>query len=85
MPLYNYACRTCDHEFSKKSMIDDRKIPTESPCEKCGGEIYQLLGAPKICYSMTTRRTDDDFNDKLKQLRDRVPEQYKVNLERNIR
>lgn len=93
MPLYDYACRVCEHSFSESQRIDDRKVPIERGCPACGIReevdgvfaLYQVLGSPNICYSMTTKRTDDDFNSKLKELRNRVPEQYRANLEKNIR
>lgn len=93
MPIYDYACKNCEHTFSETQRIDDRKVPIERGCPKCGfltngqGEhaLYQVLGSPNICYSMTTRRTDDDFNSKLKELRDKVPAAYKDNLSKNIR
>lgn len=86
MPLYDYACKDCSYTFSEFHSIADRNIPTETACVECkDGEIVKVIGAPMTSYSTTTRRTDDDFNSKLKMLRDRVPEQYKANLEKNIR
>lgn len=100
MPIYDYACKVCDNTFSETQRIDDRKVPIERGCSECGclyangqgcpGDpeeraLYQVLGSPNICYSMTTRRTDDDFNSKLKELRDKVPAAYKDNLSKNIR
>ena len=94
MPLYDYACSICKHSFSESQRIADRKVPCERGCPECGEVldgvdgvpcVSQVLGSPNICYSMTTRRTDDDFNSKLKELHNRVPEQYKANLAKNIR
>lgn len=95
MPVYDYACRACEHTFTESQRIADRKVPVERGCPECKTillddddedyAIYQVIGSPQICYSMTTRRTDDDFNSKLKELHKRVPEQYKANLEKNIR
>lgn len=100
MPSYDYECIVCAHTFSEFQKIDDRKVPIERGCPECGSiyahgqsspptpeerAVRTVIGTPLTSYSTTTRRTDDDFNSKLKQLRDKVPEQYKVNLERNIR
>ena len=43
MPLYDYECQECKDTFEEILKMDDRKLPTKSPCKKCGGEIVQLL------------------------------------------
>lgn len=71
MPLYNYACRSCDTEFSETYSMDDRKIPTEAPCSECGGEIFQKLGTPGFISdskSMHTR-AGSEWQDILKKVK----------------
>ena len=51
MPTYDYECENCGHTFEEDLKIADRKIPTESPCERqlhraspiCGGKVKQII------------------------------------------
>ena len=36
MPLYQYVCQACGHEFEVMTSMDKRD---EAVCPKCGGEI----------------------------------------------
>ena len=72
MATYNYKCKKCENEFENSSSIAKRLIPTESPCEKCGGEIYQKIGTINFCYSGSGKHSND-FNDKLKDMRKNLP------------
>ena len=33
MPIYEYSCPRCGHQFEELQRMDDRTSP---PCEKCG-------------------------------------------------
>jgi hypothetical protein len=49
--------------------MSSRKEPEQSPCEQCGGEIYQsLTEAPKLVSDSKTamRRAGTGWNDVLK-------------------
>ena len=50
MPIYEYGCESCGHEFREMSSVDDRNVPCWSPCIECGEEetVSILLGAPAI-------------------------------------
>ena len=48
MPIYDYICKSCSHQFDEQHKIVDRKIPTESPCSECGGVVEQLIIPPRI-------------------------------------
>ena len=45
MPIYQYKCGQCGHEFEKNMKIDDRKVPTEEDCPNCScnGWVKQVL------------------------------------------
>ncbi|PYV06002.1 MAG: transcriptional regulator, partial [Acidobacteria bacterium] len=45
MPLYEYRCLKCGARFEKIVKFSD---PPLTACEKCGGELEQLLSAPAI-------------------------------------
>lgn len=44
MPVYSYACRSCDNKFDEIKKVAERNVPTESPCTGCGGELYIHIG-----------------------------------------
>ena len=45
MPLYEYRCKQCGHQFEK---IQSFSAPEEKECPVCRGEVERLLSAPAI-------------------------------------
>ena len=45
MPLYEYRCKQCGHQFEK---IQSFSAPEEKECPVCQGELEKLLSAPAI-------------------------------------
>ena len=45
MPLYEYECKKCGRRVEKIQKFSD---PPLTVCEKCGGEIEQLISSPAI-------------------------------------
>ncbi|MGH9587462.1 MAG: FmdB family zinc ribbon protein [Acidobacteriaceae bacterium] len=43
MPLYEYRCKKCGHQFEK---IQSFSAPDEKECPKCKGELERLISAP---------------------------------------
>lgn len=43
MPLYEYRCKQCGHQFEK---IQSFSAPEEKVCPTCGGEVERLISAP---------------------------------------
>lgn len=43
MPLYDYECRKCEKQFDAILPMADNKLPEKTPCEDCGGEIFQVF------------------------------------------
>ena len=43
MPIYEYACGKCGHQFEKIQKFSDPLIDT---CPKCGGAVHKLQSAP---------------------------------------
>lgn len=41
MPIYEYACETCSHEFEKLVRIDAPR----PPCPECGAEVRKRVSA----------------------------------------
>lgn len=65
MPIYNYACYSCDNSFSESHSIAERNIPTQTPCANCGGEMYIKIGAPGFISDSksTLTRAGSEWND----------------------
>ena len=39
MPVYDYQCRNCDHEFEETLRMYDRGKPTRRKCSECGSKM----------------------------------------------
>ena len=45
MPLYEYRCKKCGHQFEK---IQSFSAPDEKECPVCKGELERLISAPSF-------------------------------------
>jgi putative FmdB family regulatory protein len=45
VPLYEYRCKQCGHQFEK---IQSFSAPDEKKCPVCRGEVERLISAPAI-------------------------------------
>jgi putative FmdB family regulatory protein len=45
VPLYEYRCKQCGHQFEK---IQSFSAPEEKVCPACGGEVEKLISAPSF-------------------------------------
>ena len=45
MPLYEYRCKSCGHQFEK---IQSFSAPEEKECPVCKGEVERLISAPAV-------------------------------------
>ena len=45
MPLYEYRCKKCGHQFERIQRFSD---PLVKKCPDCGGKVEQLLSAPAV-------------------------------------
>jgi putative FmdB family regulatory protein len=79
MPTYDFKCEKCEYTFEEDLKIADRKIPIESPCEQCGGEVKQTIAAPYFGYdNIHTRHSKGNkepgwFKDKITDLKRQNP------------
>lgn len=48
MPVYAYACRSCDNNFDSIQKIEDRNLPTLEPCKQCQGELYLKITSIRV-------------------------------------
>jgi len=72
MPLYDYKCKSCEHEFSQWLKSQENKLPESMPCPQCGeSEVQQVLGATAMSYRGATKTVSDDFNYRVKEMKKR--------------
>jgi putative FmdB family regulatory protein len=45
VPLYEYRCKQCGHQFEK---IQSFSAPDETACPVCKGEVEKLISAPSF-------------------------------------
>lgn len=45
MPLYEYRCKQCGHQFEK---IQSFSAPELKECPECNGEVERLISAPAV-------------------------------------
>lgn len=66
VPIYEYACDTCGHQFEIKQKFSD---PPLTDCEKCGNSVRKLISAPGIMFKGTGWYVTD-YSNKLKESKD---------------
>ena len=47
MPIYEYRCPDCEHEYEKREGFD---APAQQTCPNCGGGARRVLQAPPIVF-----------------------------------
>lgn len=45
MPLYEYKCKKCGHQFEKIQKYSDKMV---KKCPDCGGPVEQMITAPAV-------------------------------------
>lgn len=77
MPLYNYACKKCNHEFTEIYHIEDRKIPLGKACPNCKKRkcVDQVIYAPAIgdAVRLGVTRPSVEFQEVLQKIHSKVP------------
>lgn len=81
MPLYEYFCMTdkggCGHEFEESHSVDDRLVPMNEPCPKCGKE--DLIGRRFSAHLFTgvvnpKKKMDDNFKETMTRIHKEHPD-----------
>lgn len=63
MPIYEYRCPDCAHEYEKREGFD---APAAQKCPQCGGTAQRVIHAPPIVfkgsgfYVTDSRKPDSD-------------------------
>lgn len=82
MPLYNYHC-SCGHDFEAMKPIAERFWT--DPCPSCGSSdenIALVIHSPRLVSNTGDflTRTDQDFRDNLKRIKEKHPRQTSINI-----
>lgn len=62
MPIYEYACQSCQHRFEVKQRFSD---PPVSNCARCGNAVTKVISPPAIMFKGSGWYVTD-YSDKLK-------------------
>jgi putative FmdB family regulatory protein len=50
MPLYEYKCKKCGHQFERIQKFSDKMV---KKCPDCGGVVEQMISAPAVQFKGT--------------------------------
>lgn len=62
MPIYEYVCQGCRHQFEVKQKFSDEPI---SSCVRCGQAVTKIISAPAIMFKGSGWYVTD-YSDKMK-------------------
>ena len=62
MPIYEYVCQSCQHQFEVKQKFSDDPI---SSCVRCGQAVKKIISAPAIMFKGSGWYVTD-YSDKMK-------------------
>lgn len=73
MPLYEYQCVHCEHEFSDVLKINDRDAPVNAPCPSCkaAGGVERRVSTCRIVAGVGDFRAKvpEVFKDRLREIK----------------
>jgi putative FmdB family regulatory protein len=74
MPIYDYKCKSCDHEFEKNVKMAQYQDPQE--CPKCNTLADRFVnGAPSLGdpIRLGLQKPSEGFRDVLRSIHERTP------------
>ena len=85
MPLYNYHCSNCGHDFEAMKPIAERFW--KEPCPSCkmdaneNDNVALVIHSPRLVSNVGDflTRTDQDFRDNLKRIKEKHPKHNTIN------
>ena len=77
MPVYEYGCNECSHEFEEFKTMAEYDIPLSEPCPSCYkiGYIQRLISGAEICdpVSVGVRKVPKGYNEVVKNIQKNHP------------
>ena len=77
MPVYEYGCNECSHEFEEFKTMAEYDIPLSEPCPSCYkiGYIQRLISGAEICdpVSVGVRKVPKGYNEVVKNIKKQHP------------
>ena len=77
MPVYEYGCNECSHNFEEFKTIAEYDIPLSEPCPSCYkiGYIQRLISGAEICdpVSVGVRKVPKGYNEVVKNIKKNYP------------
>jgi putative FmdB family regulatory protein len=77
MPVYEYGCSVCSHEFEEFKTISEYDLPLNEPCPSCSkvGHIDRLISGADICdpVSLGVRKVPKGYNDVIRNIKKSYP------------
>jgi len=77
MPVYEYKCSECSHEFEEYKTIANYNVPLREACPSCFhvGYISRLISGAKICdpVSLGVIKVPNGYNEIVKNIKKNHP------------
>ena len=77
MPVYEYGCSECSHEFEEFKTMAKYDVPLSKPCPSCYkiGYIDRLISGVEICdpISLGVRKVPKGYNEVIKNIKKSYP------------
>jgi putative FmdB family regulatory protein len=77
MPVYEYGCSECSHEFEEFKTIAKYDVPLSKPCPSCYklGYITRLISGAEICdpISLGVTKVPKGYNEVIKNIKKHHP------------
>jgi putative FmdB family regulatory protein len=77
MPVYEYGCSECSHEFEEFKTMAKYDVPLSKPCPSCYkiGYITRLISGAEICdpISLGVTKVPKGYNEVIKNIKKHHP------------
>ena len=77
MPVYEYGCNECSHEFEEFKTMAEYDVPLREPCPSCYkvGYISRLISGADICdpVSLGVKKVPTGYNEVIKNIKKSYP------------
>lgn len=83
MPLYEYRCESCEHEFCDVYSMDERELPCQSPCPNCGvSSVQKQISTTCTIDAVRMGRVKprSDFRDRMKEIKKKFKYDRRANI-----